>query len=100
MVSYLLGLDFNFNFLFIKDLFEIVVTVAVQNTFCLKIYQNNIYFIFKKLFLISAHQNDLKTHKNKFSKKIFSKFEGTRFAPRSQTLSKSFLSPSCQNISI
>jgi len=32
--------------------------------FCLKIYQNNIYFIFKKLSLISAHQNDLKTLKN------------------------------------
>jgi hypothetical protein len=26
-------------------------------------YQNNIFFIFKKLFLISAHQNDLKTQK-------------------------------------
>jgi hypothetical protein len=27
-------------------------------------YQNNIFFIFKKLFLTSAHQNDLKTSKN------------------------------------
>jgi hypothetical protein len=26
-------------------------------------HQNNIFFIFKKLFLISAHQNDLKTPK-------------------------------------
>jgi hypothetical protein len=26
-------------------------------------HQNNIFFIFKKLFLISAHQNDLKTQK-------------------------------------
>jgi hypothetical protein len=29
----------------------------------LKIHQNNIFFIFKKLILISAHQNDLKTQK-------------------------------------
>jgi hypothetical protein len=27
-------------------------------------YQNNIFFIFKKLFFISTHQNDLKTIKN------------------------------------
>jgi len=27
-------------------------------------HQNNIFFIFKKLFFISAHQNDLKTLKN------------------------------------
>jgi hypothetical protein len=26
-------------------------------------HQNNIFFILKKLFLISAHQNDLKTQK-------------------------------------
>jgi hypothetical protein len=30
----------------------------------LKIHQNDIFFIFKKLFLISAHQNDQKTLKN------------------------------------
>jgi len=28
-----------------------------------EMHQNNIFFIFKKLFLISAHQNDLKTQK-------------------------------------
>jgi hypothetical protein len=32
--------------------------------FYLEMYQNNIFFIFKKLFLISAHQNNLKTPKN------------------------------------
>jgi hypothetical protein len=42
-------------------MFEIVAAIAVQNAFHLEIYQNNIFFIFKKLFLISAHQNDLKT---------------------------------------
>jgi len=31
-------------------------------------HQNDVFFILKKLFLRSAHQNDLK-HKNKFSKK-------------------------------
>jgi len=30
----------------------------------LKIYQNNIFFILKKLFLTSAHQNNLKTLNN------------------------------------
>jgi hypothetical protein len=46
----------------------------------LEIYQNNIFFIFKKLFLISTHQNDLKTQniyqfeaKKKIKKLIFLK---------------------------
>jgi hypothetical protein len=37
-----------------------VVAVAVQNIFRLEIYQNKKFFILKNLFLISAHQNDLK----------------------------------------
>jgi len=37
--------------------------VAFQSAFYLEIHQNNIFFIFKKLFLISAHQNNLKTQK-------------------------------------
>jgi hypothetical protein len=37
-----------------------VVAVAFQNAFYLEMHQN-IFFIFKKIFLISAHQNDLKT---------------------------------------
>ena len=41
-----------------------VVAVPFQNVFYLKMYQNNIFFIFKNLFLRSAHQNDLKTPKN------------------------------------
>jgi hypothetical protein len=45
-------------------MFGSVVTIVFQNTFHLEIYQNNIFFIFKKLFLISVHQNDLKTPKN------------------------------------
>jgi len=40
-----------------------IVAVAFQSAFYLEMHQNNIFFIFKKLFLISAHQNDLKTQK-------------------------------------
>ena len=41
-----------------------VVAVAFESVFHLEMYQNNIYFfIFLKLFLISAYQNDLKTLK-------------------------------------
>jgi hypothetical protein len=48
-----------------KYLFGSVVAVIFQSAFHLKMHQNNIfYFIFKKLFLISVHQNDLKTLKN------------------------------------
>jgi hypothetical protein len=58
------------SFVFVDTgLFGIVVAVAVQNTFRLEMHQNDIFFIFKKLFLISAHQNNLKTLK-KISKKI------------------------------
>jgi hypothetical protein len=49
----------------IKGLFEIVVTVAVQSACHLEMHQIN-FFIFLKLFLTSAHQNDLKTYKKKF----------------------------------
>jgi len=46
-----------------------MVTVAVQNTFRLKIYQNDVFLILKKLFLRSAYQNDSKIYK-KNNKKI------------------------------
>jgi hypothetical protein len=49
--------------------FGSVVAVVFQNIFHSKMYQNNIFFIFKKLFLTSAHQNDLKISKKKFKKK-------------------------------
>ena len=38
----------------------IVVAVAFQITFHVKIHVNNIFFIFLKLFLTSTHQNNLK----------------------------------------
>jgi len=48
------------------------------------------FFHFLKLFLTSAHQNDLKyIKKNYFKQKTISKFLGTQFAPHSQTLSSS-----------
>jgi hypothetical protein len=34
-----------------------------RSTFHSEMYQDNIFFIFEKLFLTSAHQNDLKTQK-------------------------------------
>jgi hypothetical protein len=40
-----------------------MVAVVFQNIFRLEIHQNNIFFILKKLFLISAHQNNLKIPK-------------------------------------
>jgi hypothetical protein len=40
--------------------FVSVVAVAFQSAFHSKIHQNNIFFIFKKLFLTSVYQNDLK----------------------------------------
>jgi hypothetical protein len=39
-----------------------VFAVAFQSVFYLEIYQNNI-FLFLKIILIPAHQNDLKTPK-------------------------------------
>jgi hypothetical protein len=41
-----------------------MVAVAFQSAFYLEMHQNNFFFIFKKLFLISTYQNDLKTQKN------------------------------------
>jgi hypothetical protein len=43
--------------------FGSVVVVAFQIVFRAKIHVNDFFFIFKKSFLISAHQNDLKTLK-------------------------------------
>jgi hypothetical protein len=42
--------------------FDIVVAVTFQSVFCLEMYQN-IFFIFKNLFLTSAHQNNPKSPK-------------------------------------
>jgi hypothetical protein len=47
----------------ITSLFDSVVTVVFQITFRAKIHVND-FFIFKKLFLTSAHQNDPKHTKH------------------------------------
>jgi hypothetical protein len=39
-----------------------MIVVVVQNIFYSEMHQNN-FFIFKKLFLILVHQNDMKTTK-------------------------------------
>jgi hypothetical protein len=48
----------------------VVVAVAVQSVFYLEMHQNDFFFIFKTLFLKSAHQNNLKILKKKLTKKI------------------------------
>ena len=50
--------------LIIGSVFKSVVMIVFQSVLFLKIYQNNIFFIFKKLFLISPHQNNLKLPKS------------------------------------
>jgi hypothetical protein len=52
-----------------RSLFESVVAVAFQSAFHAEMHQNDVFFIFLKLFLRSAYQNDPK-HTKKF---IFSK---------------------------
>jgi len=42
---------------------ESVVVITFQNIFHSKIHQNNIFFIFLKLILTSANQNNLKIPK-------------------------------------
>jgi len=37
-----------------------LVAVAFQIIFCAEMHANDFFHFFKKLFLISAHQNDLK----------------------------------------
>jgi hypothetical protein len=46
------------------------------------------FFIFKKIFLTSAHQNDLKTKKIYFKQKKISKFLKMLFTPCFQTPDK------------
>jgi len=41
-------------------MFGSMVTVAFQIIFHAEMYANDVFFIFKKLFLTSAHQNDPK----------------------------------------
>jgi hypothetical protein len=54
-------------------MFMSMVMIAVQSIFYLEMYQNNIFFIFKKLLFTSTHQNDLKTYKKiKFLKNMIS----------------------------
>jgi hypothetical protein len=52
--------DVEFETLFSKSVFGSVIAGAFQITFCVKMHINDFFFIFKKLFLRSAHQNDLK----------------------------------------
>jgi hypothetical protein len=51
--------------------------IPVVEKIILKMLENNIFFIFKKLFLISSHQNDLKILKKLISNKYFLKSRNT-----------------------
>ena len=50
----------NHHFTIVRSELYCVFGSVVAVTFHSKTYQNNIFFILKKLFLTSAHQNDLK----------------------------------------
>jgi hypothetical protein len=70
-------------------LFGSVVVIVFQSVFHAEIHQNDIFFIFKKLFLRSAHQNDPKYKKILNLKKyiFFLKTQAeTRIDLRFQTL--------------
>jgi hypothetical protein len=56
-------------------IFESVVAVVFQITFRAEIYWNNIFYIFKKLFLKSARQNDPKHKKIYFLQNKFKFFK-------------------------
>jgi hypothetical protein len=62
---YVFGKNYGWSLCVAKNMHKIFggCVVAFQSAFYLEIHQNNIFFIFKKLFLISAHQNNLKTQK-------------------------------------
>jgi hypothetical protein len=52
------------------SLFESVVVIDFQNIFLTEMHQNDIFIIFKKLFLRSAYQNNSRhTKKINFNKK-------------------------------
>ena len=43
-----------------------MVAVAFESVFRAEMHQNDVFLFLKKLFLRSAHQNDLKHKKNNF----------------------------------
>jgi hypothetical protein len=51
--------------------------IPVVEKIILKMLENNIFFIFKKLFLILSHQNDLKILKKLISNKYLFKSRNT-----------------------
>ena len=59
-----------------------MLAVAVPSVFHLEVHQNNIFFIFKKLFLISTHQKHLKNILKKISNKKILNLAVTLFEQR------------------
>ena len=69
------GKNYNWSLCVARNIYKMfggsVVEVAFQSVFYLEMHQNNIFFIFLKLFLILVYQNDFKTQKiYQFEKKI------------------------------
>jgi hypothetical protein len=62
--KYVFDKNYDWSLCVAKNMYKIfdgsMVVVVFQSVFYLEIHQNNIFFIFKKLILISAHQNNLK----------------------------------------
>ena len=56
------------------SLFGSVIAVAFQKKICAEMHQNDIFFIFEKLFLRSVHQNDPKHKKINLKKMICNTF--------------------------
>jgi hypothetical protein len=72
-------------------LFGSVVAVAFQSTFRAEMHQNDVFFIFKKLFLKSAHQNNSKHTKKKlkfFGHAVCTAFPNVLFIARIHTNNK------------
>jgi len=65
--KYVFDKNYGWSLYVAKNMYKIfdgsVVVVVFQSVFYLEIHQINIFVIFKKLILISAHQNNLKISK-------------------------------------
>jgi hypothetical protein len=65
--------------------FGIVIVVVVQSVFRLEMHQNKKKYFLKIIFYISTSKRYENIKEIYFKQKTNLKFEGTRFAPRSQT---------------
>jgi len=64
--------------------FDIVIEMIFESIFCLKIYQDNIFYFLKNYFYIIMNQNNSKI-KKKLKKRIFKKLKSV-IGPYKQTM--------------